>query len=79
MHIAAQLEAALEQARQQGFRLRSEWLGGGGGACEIHGEQWLFLDLALEPNEQLELVLTALSAWQDSPGAEAPASQRLVG
>lgn len=79
MHVAAQLEAALERARQQGFRLRSEWLGGGGGACEIHGERWLFLDLALEPCEQLELVLAALSAWQTTPSAGAPAPRRLVG
>ncbi|MFO0897931.1 MAG: hypothetical protein U0836_10955 [Pirellulales bacterium] len=79
MHIAAQLEAALEQARRQGFRLRSEWLGGaGGGACEIRGERWLFVDLALEPSEQLELVLAALAAWQPAH-AETPASRRLAG
>jgi hypothetical protein len=71
MHVAAQLEAALEQARQRGFRLRSEWLGGaGGGACELRGERWLFLDLALEPSEQLEQVLAALSAGLPDKAAE---------
>lgn len=65
MHTAAKLTEALELARQQGFRLRSEWLGGaGGGACEVRGERWLFVDLALEPAEQLELVLAALSSLE---------------
>ena len=78
MHVAAQLEAALEQARQRGFRLRSEWLGGdGGGACELRGERWLFLDLALEPSEQLEQVLAALAA--DVPDNAAEPRRRLAG
>ena len=67
MHTAAKLAQALEQARQRGFRLRSEWLGGaGGGACEVRGERWLFVDLALEPAEQLELVLAALGSFEST-------------
>jgi len=72
MHIAAQLDAALEQARQQGFRLRSEWLGGsGGGMCEIRGDRWLFIDLTLEPREQLEMVRAALSVGLPRASREA--------
>jgi hypothetical protein len=61
MHTVDALEAALALARQAGYRIREEWLGGaGGGACEIHGCKWIFLDLALGPDEQLDQVLDAL-------------------
>jgi hypothetical protein len=57
MHTVELLDHALEVARQLGFRIRHEWLGGsGGGGCLIKGEKWLFLDLALTPFEQLALV-----------------------
>ena len=77
MHLMAQLDAALEAARQQGFRIRSEWLGGaGGGACLLKGQWWLFVDLALEPAEQLEQVQTSLAATLDIDRA-APAPLQL--
>jgi len=72
MHLMAQLDAALEAARQQGFRIRSEWLGGaGGGACLLKGQWWLFVDLALEPAEQLEQVQAALASTLEADGATA--------
>jgi hypothetical protein len=61
MHTVDALEAALALAKQAGYLVREEWLGGaGGGGCEIHGCKWIFLDLALGPEEQLDQVLDTL-------------------
>jgi len=61
MHKVELFEEAIVLARRLGYRSRQEWLGGsGGGACEIKGQKWIFIDLALSPNEQLELVIEAL-------------------
>jgi hypothetical protein len=61
MHTVDALEAALALAKQAGYRVREEWLGGaGGGGCEIRGSKWIFLDLALGPEEQLDHVLDTL-------------------
>ena len=55
------LEEAIALARQAGYRVRQDWLGGsGGGDCEIKGQKWIFLDLAVGPLDQLELVLDTL-------------------
>jgi hypothetical protein len=63
MHTVETLDAALALGRQIGYRVREEWLDGrGGGGCEIHGQKWLFLDLALSADEQLDQVLDALRA-----------------
>jgi hypothetical protein len=60
MHTVDLLATALAAAQRLGFRVRHEWLGGMGGACELRGQKWLFLDEALSPVEQLEVVLEAL-------------------
>ncbi|HBO43659.1 MAG TPA: hypothetical protein DD670_06960 [Planctomycetaceae bacterium] len=61
MHTVDALEAALALAKQVGYRVREEWLDGrGGGGCEIRGQKWIFLDLALGPEEQLDQVLESL-------------------
>ena len=61
MHTVELLEHALTVARQLGYGIRHEWLGGnGGGACLLKGEKWLFLDLAQTPLEQLDQVSAAL-------------------
>ena len=81
MHTVEMLDAALALAKQVGYRLREEWLDGrGGGGCEIRGQKWLFLDLALGPEEQLEQVLSALR--EDSTVTGTPTSremERLLG
>jgi hypothetical protein len=60
------LNQALETARRLGFKVRLEWLGGnGGGACEIRGEKWIFVDLANNAEEQLDCVLEALKQEAD--------------
>jgi hypothetical protein len=61
MHTVEVLEEAIRVARRMGYAIREEPLAGaGGGACEIRGRKWLFLDLDLGPREQLEQVLDAL-------------------
>jgi len=61
MHTVDALQTALRVAEQAGYEIRNEWLGGsGGGGCELHGHKLLFLDLALGPQEQLEIVLDTL-------------------
>ena len=61
MHTVELLERCCEVARQLGYQIRHEWLGGyGGGACEFGGRKWIFLDLALNADEQLVQVSEAL-------------------
>jgi hypothetical protein len=61
MHTVELLEEALEKARQLGFEVRQDWLGGnGGGHCLVRGRKWLLLDLALPQADQFEVVAEAL-------------------
>jgi hypothetical protein len=60
MHTVTLLEQATVLARQAGYTIRQEWLGGGGGACQIKGRKFLFLDVNSGPVEQLDQVLEAL-------------------
>jgi hypothetical protein len=63
MHTVELLEEALQTARSLGFTVRQEWLGGGGGGCEIKGKRWLFVDLSLPAIEQLDQVLSAIRPY----------------
>ena len=57
MRTVELLDQALDAAMELGYRVRHEWLGGsGGGACEFGGRRWIFIDLALSAEEQLEQV-----------------------
>ena len=61
MHTVELLQEALEAARQLGYEVRHDWLGGnGGGHCLVRGRKWLLLDLAQTPDEQLEVLAEAL-------------------
>lgn len=62
MHTVDLLEQAIALAESLGYRIRQEWLGSGGGGCEIRGQRWLFVDLALTPVEQFNQVLEVLQA-----------------
>lgn len=62
MHTVELLDAALETARSIGYKIREEHLDGGGGACTLQGQKWLFLDVAANATEQLEMVSAALVA-----------------
>ena len=81
MHTVELLEEALRVAEQLGYSIRHEWLGGaGGGACEIRGRKWLFVDLALNAVEQLEQVAAVLQADAAVYAVELPpAMRRLLG
>ena len=61
MHTVELLEEALAAAEALGYQVRQDWLGAaGGGACEIKGRKWIFLDLAAGPADQLDQVRQAL-------------------
>lgn len=61
MHRVEMLEQLLARAANRGLVIRQEWLGGrGGGLCELRGQNYLFVDLALSVAEQLAQVAEAL-------------------
>ena len=61
MHTIELLNEALQAAESLGYGIRHEWLGGSsGGACEVQGKKWLFIDLSLNTIEQYEQVLDAI-------------------
>lgn len=60
MHTVDLLEEALRAASALEYRVRQEWLGGGGGSCEIKGRPHIFIDLSLSVPEQLEQALDSL-------------------
>jgi hypothetical protein len=63
MRTVELLEQAVCAAQELGYRIRHEWLGGGGGgACEYGGRKWLFVDLALTIDEQLDQIGRVLRA-----------------
>ena len=73
MHTVELLEQAVTAARSIGYRVRQEWLGGGGGGvCEIAGQKWIFIDLALNATEQLDEVLEGLQADPAMQAVELP-------
>ncbi len=69
MHTVELLKQALRCAEHLGYTVRQEWLGGaGGGACEIKGRKYLFLDLTAGPADQLDQVADALRREPPRPG-----------
>jgi hypothetical protein len=77
MHTIELLEQALSLAQSMGYGIRHEWLGGrSGGRCEIAGKKWLFVDLALNPIEQLDQVQEALLADPQIHGVSMPQELR---
>lgn len=80
MHTVELLEELLALAAKAGYTIRQEWLGGsGGGLCEIAGRRCFFLDLALDPQEQVRQLADAL---RQEPGVAdwplSPAAARLL-
>ncbi|HEY1066698.1 MAG TPA: hypothetical protein VGE52_11335 [Pirellulales bacterium] len=79
MHTVAVLEQALQLAKKLGIKLREEWLdGAGGGACEIRGRPWIFLDVSQSPDEQLAQVAAALRGHPGLKSVAVPACLRLL-
>jgi hypothetical protein len=75
------LEKALAVAQSLGYGVRHEYLGGaGGGVCEFGARKWIFVDLALSADEQLEQVIEALRSDPRAFFADpAPQLRRLLG
>ena len=63
MHTVEMMERAVSVAESLGYGVRQEWLGGcGGGACEIAGRKWIFIDVSLTTAEQLDQLAGALQS-----------------
>ena len=63
MHSLDLLQIALDTARQQGYLIRREWLGGiAAGRCRIAGQKILFVDVSLSVLEELEQVASSLAS-----------------
>ena len=61
MHTVELLEQAKAVAAQLGYRIRQEWLGGGGGGrCEFSGRKWMFVDVSLPVSDQLDQIIDSL-------------------
>lgn len=76
MHTAELLDVALKVIKQQGVRVRLEWLTAPGGLCEFKGKRWLFLDLGATPGEQLDITLDALRTMPEVQRVELPPELR---
>jgi len=61
MHTVEMLEQAVDLAVRLGYSVRQDsFAGSGGGCCEVKGRKFLFLDLDLSPEEQLDQVVAGL-------------------
>jgi hypothetical protein len=67
MHTVELLDLGLDLLSRLGYQLRQEYLGGnGGGGCVLKGKKIFFLDLALDPGEQLDSVIDAVRRDPDA-------------
>ena len=63
MHTLDLMEQAFATAREMGYEVRREWLGGAaGGRCEFGGKRFIFLDASLNQLEQLDQLREALAS-----------------
>jgi hypothetical protein len=60
MHTVELLGHGLDLVSRLGYEIRQEYLGGSGGGCVLKGKKIFFLDLALDPGEQLDEVINTL-------------------
>ncbi|MEQ8790209.1 MAG: hypothetical protein RIC55_28190 [Pirellulaceae bacterium] len=81
MRTVELLERAVAAAERLGYEIRHEYLAGsGGGCCEFGGRKWLFIDLALSTEEQLDQVVQALRSEPRAVFADpSPELRRLIG
>jgi hypothetical protein len=61
MHGVELLEEAIALAKSLGYQVRQEWVGCGGGVCEVRGQRWLFVDLSQSVWEQLDTLSAVLN------------------
>lgn len=61
MHSVDLLRELVGIARQLGYGVRQEWLDGvAGGGCSFGKRRWIFIDLSLPVNEQIDQVFGVL-------------------
>ena len=73
MHTVELLQEAIGLAERLGYTVRQEWLAGAeGGACELKGRKYLFLDVSASPLDQLDQVLQSLRKEPISPSLPLP-------
>jgi len=73
IHSVDLLNLALDSARKLGYQVRDDVLGGfPGGACQLKGTKWLFLNSSLPARDRLQLVLEALAADPNCAMANLP-------
>lgn len=61
MHSVDLLRELVGVARQLGYGVRQEWLDGvAGGGCQYGKRRWIFVDMSLPIEEQLEQVFGVL-------------------
>jgi hypothetical protein len=65
-------------ADKLGFAVRMERLSGGGGVCLLAGKKYLFVDIGLSPDEQIERMAAALAAEPGVAEAELHPEVRTV-
>jgi hypothetical protein len=76
MHTVEILEHGLDLVTRLGFQIRQEFLNGnGGGGCVLKGKKIFFLDLALDPAEQLDSVVETLR--HDADALQLPMAHQL--
>jgi hypothetical protein len=76
MHTVDLLDQAIDVAKRLGYSVRQDSFAGcGGGGCELKGRKFLFLDLDLGPEEQLDQVAAALRG--EPAAATLPMSREL--
>jgi hypothetical protein len=67
MHTVELLAHGLDLASRLGYQIRQEYLGGNaGGGCILKGRKIFFLDLALDPSEQLDILIDTLRRDPDA-------------
>jgi hypothetical protein len=78
MHTVELLGAALDLIGRLGYTVRQEWLAGAGaGGCELKGRKLFFLDLDLDPDEQLQQAIETLR--REPAAITLPMPQELLG
>ncbi|GIW90084.1 MAG: hypothetical protein KatS3mg109_0516 [Pirellulaceae bacterium] len=60
MNSLTLLEETFRIARRLGYGIRQEWIGSGGGLCEVRGRRWIFVDLSQSVSEQLAMMAQIL-------------------
>ena len=71
VHTVELLQQAIEVARQVGYTVQQDWLGGvGSGHCLVRGRKLLLLDLSQPARDQLNAVQEAVRGEIHLPQAQ---------